>query len=76
MAPGTETELAESDLDDSSISTSKQKDSSQHGNKLDVETQHLVEDFLMRDDNSRLTTGKKQSQRTKLKNRNVCCWIQ
>ena len=59
-SPDTEIESAEFDLDNSSISTSKQ-DTSQHGNKLDVETRCLVEDFLTRDDNSRLTTGKKQT---------------
>ena len=56
----TEMELAEVDLDNCSSSASKQLNS-QHGNKLDVETKRLVEEFLIHDDNSRMTTGKRQT---------------
>jgi hypothetical protein len=32
-----------------------------HGNNIDDETRHLIADFFTRDDNSRMTTGKKQT---------------
>lgn len=32
-----------------------------HGNSLDTETKEMIEIFLTRDDNSRMTTGKKQT---------------
>ena len=35
--------------------------SSNHGNALDTETKNMIETFLTRDDNSRMTTGKKQT---------------
>ena len=42
-------------------SQSAEQETTHHGNKLDVETQQLIADFFTRDDNSRLTTGKKQT---------------
>jgi len=45
-----------------------------HGNGVDLETKKLIETFLTRDDNSRVTTGKKQTV-TKRKDKRQKCLL-
>jgi len=51
------------------------KNRCRYGNILDEETRGLIEEFVTRDDNSRITTGKNQTlNKNKIKkNRNACC---